>query len=298
MTECQVAIVGAGPSGITCAVQLLRMGVTVKLFEAERAGGTIRLAWRVENFPVMPAGGPGEEIARRFEEHLAAFDIVPVCARIRRILVDSRFRLQTDEDSYDAQAVVLACGLTPLTLTEPPELTPFLWQGAELPPPCEEGILVIGGGDVAFDQAGRLASAGFNVTLVHRSTRLKALARIVDAAREVGVTIRHSSEPQWKIGATAVRRGDLPQDGPFRYVLPCIGREARPPSVVSDSGRVPLVPISAFGETKQPGLFVVGDLAHGRNRQVSIAMGDGMLAALELAQRFEAVEPIAIKRGR
>lgn len=286
MTETDVAIIGAGPAGITCAVQLVRLGIKVVLIDKGRPGGIIRVAWRVENFPPFPSGTCGEEIADRFEEHLASFDILPLERTVKRVQSGPPFILTTEAEDIQAQAVVLACGLESVRLDTPEKVHPFIWLSGELPPREGSRVLVIGSGDVAFDQAGRMAMAGFKVTLTHRKTRLKALPRIVKAAREAGVIILNSAAPDWQVTGEGVLRRDLAACGPFKYILPCIGRAPRPPALYHEGAPVAPRPAGSELETSCPGLFVAGDVCRGRRRQVSISMGDGMQVALILAERL------------
>ena len=70
-----VIIIGGGPAGIACAVQLKRYGIDPLLFEKDDIGGLVKNAWRLDNFPGYPEGISGEELAKKLKVHLERFDI-------------------------------------------------------------------------------------------------------------------------------------------------------------------------------------------------------------------------------
>ena len=59
MNPDEVVIIGAGPAGITAAIQLKRYGIPFVLMEKNRAGGLLWNANLVENYPGFPAGVSG-----------------------------------------------------------------------------------------------------------------------------------------------------------------------------------------------------------------------------------------------
>jgi thioredoxin reductase (NADPH) len=70
-----VAIIGAGPAGLMAALQLRRYEIDILLVEADRVGGLLHNANRVENYPGFPGGAPGVELVRRFEAQVRAVGI-------------------------------------------------------------------------------------------------------------------------------------------------------------------------------------------------------------------------------
>lgn len=285
--DAQAAVIGAGPAGITAAVQLHRAGIATLLFESAEAGGVIRAAWRVENFPPFPSGSPGSAIAKRFREHLQSFEIAAIKARVNEIFAENPFRIVTDQGEFTSRCVILACGLCRIPLEVPEEIRPFLWEGYELPEKSSRRVLIVGGGDVAFDQAARWSEAGFETWLVHRNTRPKALPRIIEAAKDSGVRVIQSPIAQWQALSEGVVRKDISDTAVFQYIAPHIGRTPKAPAVSGKAGPVSLNREGRGGETSVKGLFVAGDICRGRMRQVSIAIGDGMQAALAIVEQLQ-----------
>lgn len=286
--DAQVAVIGGGPAGIVCTIQLAREGIDVLLFEANKLGGTIRMACNVENYPPFPAGTRGSEIAERFSESISPFGIVPVFAEVEKIDINNNsFALSTTRGDVKVSGVVIATGTKPVSLPVPEEIRPYLWEKSDIPSiDGVEQVLVIGSGDVAFDQAARLKKAGCEVVLTYRKDKPKALKRIVESALATGVKIIRSDNPVWRISDGNVWRNDLEIQGPYRYVVPHIGRIPTSPVIYKDDKEIHLNPTTDEGEADFENLFLAGDVRRGWMRQVSIATGDGMVAALNLAKRF------------
>jgi thioredoxin reductase (NADPH) len=66
----EVAIVGAGPAGMTAAIQLKRYGIPFVLLEKERIGGLLWNANLVENYPGFPAGVSGPKLVGLIEKQM------------------------------------------------------------------------------------------------------------------------------------------------------------------------------------------------------------------------------------
>ena len=71
----KVAVIGAGPAGIACAVQLKRAGIIPMVFEQGRIGGLLNNAYRVENYPGFPEGISGPSLVRKFKKQMQQWHI-------------------------------------------------------------------------------------------------------------------------------------------------------------------------------------------------------------------------------
>ena len=294
MRDEKVIVVGGGPAGLVCAMQLARESIPALVVERGRPGGQIRVARSVENMPGFEVGGAGEKIADAIVEHALANGVRIECDEILEIerTRSDAYILQSREQTYRAGVVVLAVGLRPVSLEAPPEAAPWIrtsWdQVAELENEHER-LLVIGGGDVAFDQAIRWRERGWSVLLLHRSERLRALDKLVCVAGEVGVSTLQGTatrfEPDPPLLGVTIETDRGPIHEKFRWVLPCIGKRPFPLPVRQDGEPVELQP-DRTGLTQLGDLYVIGDRLHPRHRHVTIAMGDGMTAACEIAGKL------------
>jgi len=213
-----VAIVGAGPAGITCARDLANLGYKVTVFEAQPvAGGMLRTG--IPDYRL-----PHDVIQREIEQVLALGPELKLGQRAGTdFTIDGLF-----EQGY--KAVYLATGLQKSAEVDLPggdldgvtravEMLRELNLGGA--PAVGEKVVVIGGGDVALDAARsaiRLqAAAGHepDVTLVYRRTEVEmpANASELEEAREEGLTVEFLVQPLEILGSAEVAKPSGPTAG-------------------------------------------------------------------------------------
>jgi len=215
-----VAIVGAGPAGITCARDLADLGYKVTVFEAQRvAGGMLRTG--IPDYRL-----PHDVVQREIDEVLAKGIELRLGLRAGvDFTVDGLF-----EEGF--RAVYLATGLqksaeAPLPgddlhgITRAVEMLRELNLGGT--PAVGARIVVIGGGDVALDAARsavrlqKQAGREPDVTLVYRRTMVEMPANVteVEEAREEGLRVEFLVQPlaiegkDGKVAAITLQRCDL-----------------------------------------------------------------------------------------
>jgi len=278
-----VAVVGLGPAGISAATELVRYGRHVVALEAERVGGLVHEARRVENLPVLVVPGPGHGVAEALRTHLKRLPPRVINVPVREVrLIKGGFEVWTAGAPIRCRAVVLATGTRPLRLEVPGEDLPWVahrWTDLRGRPPGM--VAVVGGGDLAVDQALSLADAGFEVELLVRSNGLRCNKRLRDELKD-------KSAVHVRLGHEVVRFTDGPAvecegpKGPATIPVGCalvsVGREPELPPVIDAKAHRLEPPAILAGEV--PGLFPVGDLVSGKRRQVAIAMGSGLDAAM------------------
>ena len=88
MSGKKVAIVGAGPAGVTAAVQLRRYGISPLLFDKKGdAGGLIENAYTIENYPLLPAGLSGGSFATLLRSRCRDLEIDVIGSTIEQISI-------------------------------------------------------------------------------------------------------------------------------------------------------------------------------------------------------------------
>ena len=287
----EVAVVGTGPAGITAAAELVRYGRSVVAFERDRIGGLVHEARRVENVPWASGAMPGLEVARALEAHLQRF--APEFVDEEVVSVQRKaasFEVRTHDRAVRARAVVLACGTRPRALAVRGEDLPWVatrWTDLR----GHRGtVAVVGGGDLAIDQALSLAEAGFRVELLVRGEHVECNRPLMDElGRSKAITqrFRHVVEAFVDGPARTVLCSSLegPQGLPVDCALVSIGREQEAPRILDTDGRaLKLDYLLAHGIK---GVFLAGDLAaYGRRRQVAIAAGSGLDAAMRCEEHL------------
>lgn len=189
----KVAVVGAGPAGLSCAYHLARRGYSVTVFEAfSKAGGMLRYGIPEYRLPrqVLDA-----EIQR-----VADMGVEIKCNTV--IGKD----IALDQLKSDYQAVFVGIGAHKgLKLRVPGEDAPNVYTGTEFLNKANSGdkvevggkVLVVGGGDTAIDAARISKRLGADVTIVYRRTRneMPAIAPEIEGALEEGVKIEFLAAP-------------------------------------------------------------------------------------------------------
>lgn len=278
-SEREVAVVGAGPAGIAAAQQLVREGIDeIVVFEKERVGGLIYQAYKIENFPGF-VGREGRYMVEEFEKIVSKYGITVRREGVRSIeSIQNSFSLNLDDDIEKASILILATGTKPIKMGFEGENTHPDWRDHS-----GEKIIIIGGGDAAYDYALRVKRLGGEVMIMRRSAP-KALPVLVKRAEEKGVE-EINTEPEM------IQKCDeefyiQTEEDEFRAdeVITAIGREPRFPELSYDFQ--PQEVDFPTGETEKEGLFVIGSTVLGTYRQASLSWGMGIAAGMKAAGKI------------
>jgi thioredoxin reductase (NADPH) len=289
----EAAIIGAGPAGAAAAVQLKRYGIEPLVFEKDRVGGLLRNANLVENYPGFPEGISGLDLVDRINFQLQRVGVEVIHQKVTGVDYQSgAFCLVTPARDWYARRLVLATG------TEPCPIDVTLSTGAagrvfsEVYPLLQKRglrVLVMGGGDAAFDYALNLADKDGRVTILNRGETVKCLpllwkrAEDCPAVRYLSQTeILSIEEDEQGKDLTALCRtphGEISLTAD--YVLFATGRK---PALDLISKRLQEQSQELIGAGR---LYFVGDVQNGIFRQTAIAAGDGIRAAMQICRAFE-----------
>ncbi len=282
-------VIGAGPAGVAAALQLRRVDVDFLVFEAGEVGGLVRNARLVENYPAFPRGVRGGALAAALREQLSAAEIEVRRLRVRRVWPDDRgWRLETEDGAAEAcRFVIAATGTRPRPLevagaAEAAAAGRLVYHVADLASPPER-IVVVGGGEVAFDYAINLAERGCATTILVRG-RVRAPARLVRLAIERGVEVA-TAAPVDGIALRGGRVSVATPSGDFEVdmVVAAVGRGPADDSI----RHLGSLRVDAWGESRHPGLFACGSLVRPVElRHVAVAVGDGVRAATAVCGRL------------
>jgi thioredoxin reductase len=267
-------IVGAGPAGLIAAIQLKRSGHSVLLIEKSRIGGLLRNAKKVENYLGFAGGISGKELSRRLEEQLQSCDVEVVFEEVKEIRKgkDAFAVLASNPSSHEARSVIVATGTLPRKagIEGEDELAGerVFYEPADLPRfNNKKKFLIIGGGDAGFDYAVNLSSQGHSATIMTKS-RTSCLLLLKEEAEARGIEVHeHITTKRMKKKGEMVEVAYDEETFTADYVLIAVGRE----------------PCLPRGVIEQEGLYIVGDVKNASRRQVHIAAGDGLRAALHLS---------------
>ncbi len=288
-----VIIVGAGPAGIAAGMFLKRAGVELILLDEREPGGLLREANLVENYPGFPGGISGRELASLMVNQMEMLGVRFEKSAVTEVSPkDHSFVVETDTNTYESDAVIIATGTEPkrIEIDGARELEGRrLFYGLSsigIDDVRGKRVLVLGGGDAAFDYAINMSARENSVTVISRSAA-SCLPLLLERAEARGVEISEGCASERMVessdgvavecicgGGRKVFEADI--------VIVAHGREPRLDMLslelrerIDDSGERP--PMTGI-----EGLFVAGDVVRGIHRQAAIAAGDGVLAAMHV----------------
>lgn len=301
----EIAIVGAGPAGLTAALYAGRAMKRTVLLEAGVPGGELLNTEAIEDYPGF-ASITGPDLATKMTDHALSFGAEMVSARVVAVTpeADGGHRLEVEDgDPYFARAVILTAGGQPRKLEVPGEQE-YSGKGVSYCAVCDgaffkgEHLAVVGGGDAAMEEAVFLTRYASRVTLIHRRQEFRAQPVLVDRARRnpkmgflldtvvdeiVGdgrrveaLRLRHlpdGATSEFPVGGVFVFVGFLPNSG----LLTVHADHDSQGYYLTDSNM----------QTSVPGIFAAGDVRAQLTRQVTTAVGDATTAAMAATKLVE-----------
>jgi NADPH-dependent glutamate synthase beta subunit-like oxidoreductase/nitroreductase len=293
----KIAIVGAGPSGLSCAYQLARLGYMVTIFESEKKPGG------------MLSSIPGYRLP----------DSV-VDAEVNRILnlgivmktgVSVGKDISLEDMKKEFAAVYIAPGAQGSTVPSIEGEEKCIYSGLTFLRSVKQGqplalgktVIVIGGGNTAIDAARTARRRGCDVTILYRRTvaEMPAHKEEVDAAVQEGVKIKFLCAPvavskngQGTLACLKMELGPADESGrpkpipvkgsefdvAFDTLIAAVGQDLHAEGFESLKG-TSWIAADALGLTKEQGIFAGGDAVTGPGL-VSEAIGAGRKAALAI----------------
>jgi thioredoxin reductase len=290
----EVAIIGAGPAGLAAAIQLRRYGLDFILLERDEAGGLLRNANLVENYPGFPQGIPGPALVERLRYHMQLAGVQAVQAEVTGLAYqEGVFELNTQMGEVYAQVLVVASGTKPRRFTEfeiPESLRgEIFYEVHTLTHLTGQNIVIVGAGDAAFDYALNLARQN-QVTILNRGDCISCLPLLWDRVRQTPNIAYHSDTHL--LGLEVGRSGELrlkcdTPNGNVRleadFLIGAMGREPQRDYISPEFETI------SKELTMQGLLYWVGDVQNDRYRQTSIAVGDGVKAAMQIYQNLKEI---------
>ena len=296
-----VIIIGNGPAGLSAAIYGRRAGFNVLVISDNPvAGGQISTTYEVDNYPGLPGLG-GMELGDKFKEHADKFEVEYATDRVNSIEdAGDHKKVITQKGEYETRAVIIATGADHRKLGVPGERE-LTGSGVSYCATCDgaffrkKTVAVVGGGDVALEDAIFLSRFAEKVYIIHRRDEFRGAKMLQDQ-----LLSNEKIEPIYDtvvdeiVGKMAVEKlllsnkktgekSELPVNGVFMAVgiVPNLeGIEGLPDR---DEGGYIIAGESC--ETSIPGIFAAGDVRTKQLRQVITAAADGA-NAITSVERF------------
>jgi len=307
-----MAIVGAGPTGLFAAYYAGFRGLSTAVIDAlPEAGGQItamypeKQIYDVAGFPAIR----GRDLVANLVAQAAPFKPTYLLGRAAATLSydDGHPVLGlSDGDAVRCGAIVITGGLGRFTPRPLPAAGAFTGAGViyfvpHLDDLARQDVVIVGGGDSAFDWALALAPIAKSVTLVHRRDRFRAHGHTVARVRELPVRIVVNAEVTRLLGGGRVTGVEItPKDGSAVETVPA-------DTVIAALGfTADLGPLAEWGlaldrrhivvgstmATNLPRIFAAGDIIEYPGKVRLIATGFGE-AATAVNNAAVAIDPTA-----
>ena len=284
-------IIGAGPAGLSAAIYASRARLSAVVIEQNFVnGGQIIDTYEIDNYPGMP-GISGMDLAAKMAEHAEKLGVETVYGFVQNLdLTGPVKKVETDEGTYEAKAVIIASGATHSKLGAQGE-NQFAGMGVSYCATCDgafyrgKDVLVVGGGDVAVEDAIFLARGCNKVYVVHRRDELRAAKILQESLLSLpnvemvwNSNLRSVNGGMKVESATVVNKLDqsertIPVSGVFIAVgITPRSEFARNHVSMDEKGYIIADETCATGI---PGVFAAGDVRTKQLRQVVTAVADG-----------------------
>ena len=286
-----IAIIGAGPAGLTAALYARRAGYSTIVFEMGVPGGQAATTEVIDNYPGFPNGVGGSELMMKFYEQALSFGAEIKFEQVEHLELKGEVKtVKTVAGKvYEAKVVVLATGAHPRMLGIENE-GKLRGRGISYCATCDgfffkdKDVCIFGGGDTAVDEALYLSKICKSVTVFHRRDELRAnkhsqeLAFAKDNIRFVwnSLPVAFLGKDKLEVVRTKDKLSGEETEWQFDGAFIFVGYLANG-EVFSD-----VLEVDALGyvvtndemATSLEGVYAIGDVRAKKVRQVSTAVGD------------------------
>lgn len=258
---------------------------------------------QVANYPGFVDPIPGYQLARNMKEQAQRFGTrFNLAAEVTDVHLDGVEKSVTvDGEKFTADNVIIAAGSSPRLLNVPGE-SEYKGSGISYCATCDgefykdKDIIVIGGGNSAMEESLLLLQYVHSITVIHQFDGLQAEKITADkilSNPKVSVLWSHEPRKFAKKGERMVVTAEnlktheletIERDGVFIFV----GMQPNT-ELIKDTGvktnEWGYIPTSEEMETNLPGVYAVGDVRVKKYRQITTAVADGTIAALEIIKK-------------
>lgn len=302
----KVLILGSGPAGLSAALYAARAELQPVVLTGMQLGGQAALTHTIENYPGFPEGVGGPQLGELFQKQAEHFGAKVEFDMAHEVDLSQRpYTVKTDSGEYKADTLIITTGANPTQLGVAREVE-MTGRGVSYCATCDgwffkdKKVVVVGGGDSAFEEALFITRYASSVTLVHRRDEFRAGAILQKRAKEhpkmnfildtvvtdlVGSdklealklkNVKTGAESTFETDGLFIFIGHIPNSQMFQGQLE-----------MSDLG---YVIVNDKMETSVPGVYAAGEIADPHFRQVVTSAGMGAAAAIQATRFLETEE--------
>ncbi len=295
----KLIIIGGGPAGLTSAIYSSRAGLDPLVMNGPEPGGQITLTPDLENFPGFPNGIGGFELMEKVTEQAQKFGTRMAFEIVEQVQFEEKpYIIETDTQKYEAESVIIATGSEAkrLGLYREEELT---GNGISYCATCDgaffkdKEVAVVGGGNVAIEEADFLTKFASKVYLIHRRDKLRGDKILADRIKEnEKVEILWNTEVEELKGDNNLsgiiiennKKNETKTLEDVKGLFMAVGYD---PRTNIFKGQIELdeknyIITDNKQRTNKEGIFAAGDVQEPNFNQVIVAAGTGAKAAMQV----------------
>ncbi|MDD2303225.1 MAG: FAD-dependent oxidoreductase [Prolixibacteraceae bacterium] len=302
ITNVDVAILGAGPGGLTAGLYLCQARINTVLVDIALPGGNVSTTHMVSNYPGFIDPQPGYMLSHNMSEqtkrcgttYKVAVDVTHVDLQKKEIIIDG-------QETIRAKRIIIATGTSPNRIGIPGELE-FKGNGISYCATCDakyfvdKEVVVIGGGNSAIEEADFISKFASKITIVHQFDQLQANKTAQEKAFEnpkISFMLSHEPRAFKKVGDKMVVEVEdlktkemktLTSDGIFVFIGQKPNLEMFGDALNLDKWGY--IQTDEDMRTNIEGVFAVGDVGSKKYRQITTAIADGTIAAIAITREI------------
>ncbi|MBN1596935.1 MAG: FAD-dependent oxidoreductase [Bacteroidales bacterium] len=302
-TYCDVAILGAGPGGLTAGLYLCQAKIDAVVIDVALPGGHVSTTHQVSNYPGFIDPQPGYMLSHNMSEQTKR------CGTTYKVAVDvSRVDLEKKEiliDEYEtikAKKIIIATG-TKYNLLNIPGESELKGNGISYCATCDakyfidKEVMVIGGGNSAIEEADFISKFASKITIVHQFDKLQANKQAQEKVftnSKIDFIFEHEPRSFKKVAGKIVteieelksgKRKTIETDGVFIFIGMKPNLDMFPKGLELDKWGY--INTDEDMRTNIDGVFAVGDVGSKKYRQITTAIADGTIAAIAITKELD-----------
>lgn len=288
-------IIGAGPAGLTAAIYLLRENKKIKIIEKETIGGKIASSSRVDNYPGFSSISGAHLADQLYEQVVNLGGNIDI--EEATIIQENPLKVVTDEGDYLTKSVVIATG-TKYNILNLDREDEFIGNGISFCTTCDgafykdKDVAVVGGSSSALINASYLSDIAKTVYLIVRADHLKGEDIVIqEVLSKKNIIVLYETQVIQYLGdkditGIVVKDKDKEEVLNVTGVFLAIGQKPETQEFASllDLNLEGYISSGEDCYTSVKGIFVAGDVRNKKVRQLTTAVADGTVAAMNVIQ--------------
>jgi thioredoxin reductase (NADPH) len=308
-TECDVLIIGGGPSGLSAAIYTAQAKLKTIVVDKDLPGGQVKITHLVSNYPGFAEPVSGYMLMHYMTEQAkAAGADFRSAVDITFIDLNNKFIIIDGYETIKAKKIIIATGSSPRPLNVKGELE-YRGQGISYCATCDakfyEGkhVVVIGGGNSAIEESLFISKFASKITIIHQFDKLQANKLAQEKAfadPKIEFIFEHEPREFIKNGSSV---NEVLVENLNTHELKTISCDG----VFIFAGMIPNISemkhffeLDTWGyiktdkdmKTNLDDVYAIGDVVSKSFRQITTAVSDGTIAAISISKELEKVETL------